>query len=175
MAWQSPSSGVVYMTETKKQSTRDRKWETERKESVWILQAAKIGRDFYFLLRVINFSGTDDEKDHALWYLSGKGHTYIVCVFVCAPYSHKWLILPWQCYRVNYYSKIIYRQWFEPEFLFLVWVMDPWISNFLCLHCCPMKLLDSSERRAWQFLMKHIYELSPNESKTYGLNFPWNI
>lgn len=132
MSWQSPSTGLVNVTDTKRQRTRDRKWDTEREESIWFLKTARISRNLYFLLRVVNFSGTADKKDPVLWYFSGKGHISIMCASVCTPHSRKWLILPWQWCRVNHCSKIIYRQWFEPEGFFSLfgwWTLGYQISS----------------------------------------------
>ena len=62
---------------------RDRKEKTDRKESARTEKAAKICGTLYFLLRVVNFSGTDDQKDKTRCCdLSlGKG-TYLLYVFL---------------------------------------------------------------------------------------------
>lgn len=118
----------MYVTETK----REEEIESERQRERRVYMVLKAARNLYFLSRVVNFSGTADKKDHVLWYFSGKGHISIVCVFVCTPHRHKWLILPWQWCRVNYCSKIIYRQWFEPEGFFSLfgwWTLRYQISS----------------------------------------------
>ena len=61
---------------------RDRKEKTDREESARTEKAAKIGGTRYFL-RVVNFSGTDDQKDKTRCcdISMGKG-IYLLYVFL---------------------------------------------------------------------------------------------
>lgn len=60
---------------------RDRT-KTDRKESARIEKAAKIGGTLYFLLRVVNFSGTDDQKDKTRCDISLGKSIYLLYVLL---------------------------------------------------------------------------------------------
>lgn len=55
---------------------------TDRKESARTEKAAKIGGTLYFL-RVVNFSGTDDQKDKTRCCDVSLGRACIYCMYSC--------------------------------------------------------------------------------------------